>query len=183
LIEDQRPRGKVLFQPARPADIRGVVEAAVAGFDGNQAALALELGVTRATVSRWMSGQNIPDEGSCLRLAKITGRSTVDVFRMAGRDTSLLPVEPELPADAELHGRLRQWARRLSELSAADRTVVVGVLDDVLKSLCQRLNQGAPRQEVSATRSITRHRRRDGHLPDGRRSSASPPASTEKPGR
>src|SRR4030088_2211568 len=111
LIEQQT---RLRSGPTRISDIRRIVGTAVAGFDGNQAALALVLGVTRATVSRWMSGQSIPDEGSCLRLAKITGRAAADVFRMAGRDTDhLLSTEPEQMADAELAVRLRQWARRL----------------------------------------------------------------------
>jgi transcriptional regulator with XRE-family HTH domain len=128
--------------PTRITDIRSIVETAVAGFDGNQAALAVELGVTRATVSRWMSGQSIPDEGSCLRLAKITGRAAADVFRLAGRDSNhLLSTEPELMADAEMSVRLRQWARRLGELSADERAVAMSVLDGVVKSLCQGLGQ------------------------------------------
>lgn len=123
-------------------DIRDVVETAVSGCDHNQAALAHELGVTRATVSRWLSGQSIPDEGSCLRLAKITGRAAADVFRLAGRDTNLLlPIEPELLADAALAGRLRQWARRLGNLSMADRAIALGILDDMVKSLAQRLGE------------------------------------------
>jgi transcriptional regulator with XRE-family HTH domain len=143
LIEQRR------VSMTRITDIRSVVGTAVAGFDGNQAALATELGVTRATVSRWMSGQSIPDEGSCLRLAKITGRAAVDVFRLAGRDADhLLSTEPELMADAELGVRLRQWARRLGDLSSAERAVAINVLDGVVKSLCQGLNQRDLRREL-----------------------------------
>jgi hypothetical protein len=129
------PRGKM-------TDIRDIVGAAVAGCGGNQAALAVELGVTGATVSRWMSGQSIPDEGSCLRLAKITGHVAAEVFRLAGRDPSVLPTEREFMADAELAGRLRQWARRIGVLSAPERTVALSLLDDVVKSVCQRLGEG-----------------------------------------
>jgi len=120
-------------------DIRAIVAAAVVSFDGNQAALALALGVTRATVSRWMTGQSVPGEGSCLRLARITGRAAADVFALAGRDTQVLPIERELLFDAELAGHVRRWARRLGELSATDRAMVMNVPDDVLNSLCQRL--------------------------------------------
>jgi len=139
-------------------NIRDIVGTAVAGFGGNQASLALELGVTRATVSRWVGGQSIPDEGSCLRLAKITGQTAADVFRLAGRDPEVLPTEPELMSDAELAVRLRQWARHLSSLSAPERTTALGVLDDVVKSLCQRLADGdvhAPAVEHPARRART----------------------------
>jgi transcriptional regulator with XRE-family HTH domain len=136
------PKGLLVDERAligRQSDIRGIVAMAVAGFNGNQAALALELGVTRATVSRWMSGQSVPDEGNCLRLAKITSRSAADVFRLAGRDTNLLSTEPELMADAELSVRLRQWARRLGELSGPDRAMALNVVDGVVRNLCQGL--------------------------------------------
>jgi transcriptional regulator with XRE-family HTH domain len=161
-IEGQTPSSRGVFQPGR-ADIGNILRMALDGFDGNQAALALELGVTRATVSRWTTGQSVPDEGSCLRLAKITGRTAAEVFRLAGRDPHLLPTEPDLLSDAELAGRLRQWARRLGGLSVADRAFVVGVLDDVLKSLCQRLNQGDPPQDHIDTLSSAR--RRDWNVP------------------
>jgi len=154
-------------------DIRGIIETAVAGCGGSQAALALELGVTGATVSRWMSGQSIPDEGSCLRLAKITGHVAAEVFRLAGRDPSVLPSEREFMADAELAGRLRQWARRIGALSAAERTIVLSVLDDMVKSLCQRVGEGEPSQSSELTPASPRPAARDSRtatLPLKRRS-------------
>jgi transcriptional regulator with XRE-family HTH domain len=150
--------GPAAHRSTRINDIQGLVEAAVAEFAGNQAALALELGVTRATVSRWMSGQSIPDEGSCLRLAKITGRAPADVFHLAGRDTNLLPAELELMVDAELAVRLRRWARRLGVLSMADRATAVSVLDDMVKSLCQRLGAGDLREEGAEIPNADRRR-------------------------
>jgi transcriptional regulator with XRE-family HTH domain len=137
---------KILAGPTGATDIRGIVITAVEGFGGNQAALAAELGVTRATVSRWTSGRTVPDEGSCLRLAKLTGRAVVDVFQLAGRDTSLLPAEPELMADAAMAARLRQWARRVGALEAAERRIALKVLDDVVKSLCHRLGDAEARE-------------------------------------
>jgi transcriptional regulator with XRE-family HTH domain len=140
-------------------DITGIVRAALAGFDGNQASVALELGVTRATVSRWLSGQSIPDEGSCLRLAKMTGRAAADVFRLAGHDPNLVPTEPELMADAEIGVRVRQWARRLGGLSRDDRAIALSVLDGVVKGLCQSLGTRELRDEVTGTSTD----RRRGH--------------------
>lgn len=137
-------------------DIQGILEIAVAEFDGNQAALALELGVTRATVSRWMSGHCIPDEGSCLRLAKLTGHLASEVFRLAGRDPYQLPTEPELMADAELAGRLRQWGRRIGGLSTKERAIALSVLDDLVKTLCLRLGQGELRREADETPHVRR---------------------------
>jgi transcriptional regulator with XRE-family HTH domain len=147
LIRIDRGRDRqAMMYPRRKlmTDIKSIVSTAVGGFDGNQAALALELGVTRATVSRWMSGQSIPDEGSCLRLAKITGHSATDVFRAAGRDTNLLPGDLESTVDADVQARVQQWARRLAGLSEANRSIVLSVVDDVVRTLSRRLGQSPP---------------------------------------
>jgi hypothetical protein len=105
----------------------------VARFASNKAALALELGVTWGTVSLWMAGRSIPDEGSCLHVAKITGHAAAAVFRLAGRDNNLPPVAPELIARRrELAARVRQWARCLRGLLLADRAIALSVLDVVV---------------------------------------------------
>jgi len=105
----------------------------VARFARNKAALALELGVTWGTVSLWMSGRSIPDEGSCLHVAKITGRAAAAVFRLAGRDNNLPPTAPELIARRrELAAPVRQWACRLRGLLLADRAIALSVLDVVV---------------------------------------------------
>jgi transcriptional regulator with XRE-family HTH domain len=181
LIDGQTPSSTVFFHQARVTDVRDIIRMAVAGFHGNQAALALELGVTRTTVSRWMSGQSVPEEGSCLRLAKITGRTAADVFRLAGRDTNLLPTELDLLADAELAAHLRQWVGRMDRLSVAGRAAVVGVLDDMVASLCLRLNEGNPRQDTAAPASIRRRRGRSVSAPGGGLTRPSFPLSSADP--
>jgi transcriptional regulator with XRE-family HTH domain len=119
---------------------RVIVQAAVDWFNGNQALLARELGVTRATVNRWVSGQAVPEAGSCLRLAKITGRPAAEVFRSAGLDPDLLPVEPALRvAETELGWHVRQWVRSVRALPQTERAIAVAILDDTVKSLTKRL--------------------------------------------
>jgi transcriptional regulator with XRE-family HTH domain len=125
---------------------RTIVQAAVAWFNGNQALLARELGVTRTTVSRWVSGQAVPDALSCLRLAKITGRSAAEVFSAAGLDPGLLPSEPAVRvAETELGWHVRQWLRSVNGLPLTERAIAVAIVDDTVKSVSKRLADVAER--------------------------------------
>ncbi len=46
--------------------------------------LAAELGISHATVSRWLSGQDIPSVKSCQKLAKYSGVPLTKVLAAAG---------------------------------------------------------------------------------------------------
>jgi transcriptional regulator with XRE-family HTH domain len=46
--------------------------------------LAAKLGISHATVSRWMSGKDKPSVRSCAKLAKYSGLSIEQVLRAAG---------------------------------------------------------------------------------------------------
>ena len=46
--------------------------------------LATDLGVSHATVSRWLSGDDIPNPRSCQRLAEYSGVPLERVFSIAG---------------------------------------------------------------------------------------------------
>jgi len=46
--------------------------------------LAAELGISHATVSRWLSGRDIPNTRSCQRLADYTGTPVQKVMAAAG---------------------------------------------------------------------------------------------------
>jgi transcriptional regulator with XRE-family HTH domain len=46
--------------------------------------LAAELGISHATVSRWLSGRDIPNTGSCQRLADYSGVPVEKVLAIVG---------------------------------------------------------------------------------------------------
>ncbi len=68
--------------------------------------LAADLGVSHATVSRWLSGQDIPNIRSCQRLADYTGVPVEKILAVAG----YLPRVAERPP-AEWP-EFREYARR-----------------------------------------------------------------------
>jgi len=68
--------------------------------------LAVDLGVSHATVSRWLSGDDVPGTRSCRKLAEYSGLSVEKVLSIAGH----LPRMAELvPADLPEFG---EYARR-----------------------------------------------------------------------
>ncbi len=68
--------------------------------------LAADLGVSHATVSRWLSGEDVPNTKSCLRLAEYSGVPPEKILSVAGH----LPIiaEKEPPEWPEF----REYARR-----------------------------------------------------------------------
>ena len=46
--------------------------------------LAADLGISHATVSRWLSGQDVPNPQSCRRLAEYSGMSVEKILLMVG---------------------------------------------------------------------------------------------------
>jgi transcriptional regulator with XRE-family HTH domain len=46
--------------------------------------LAADLGISHATVSRWLSGEDIPSTRSCRRLAEYSGVPLEKIFSIAG---------------------------------------------------------------------------------------------------
>ena len=67
--------------------------------------LAADLGVSHATVSRWLSGVDVPNTRSCRRLAKYSGVPAEKVFSIVGH----LPRVTEKPA--EEWPEFREYAR------------------------------------------------------------------------
>jgi transcriptional regulator with XRE-family HTH domain len=69
--------------------------------------LAADLGVSHATVSRWLSGEDIPSIRSCRRLAEYTGVSLEKILSIVGH----------LPRVAETSSlewpEFREYARRM----------------------------------------------------------------------
>ena len=68
--------------------------------------LAADLGISHATVSRWLSGKDIPNTHSCRRLAEYSGIPAEKVFSVVG----YLPrVAEKPPADWP---EFREYARQ-----------------------------------------------------------------------
>ena len=69
--------------------------------------LASDLGVSHATVSRWLSGADIPSTKSCRRLAEYSGVSLEKVLSVVGH----LPVVAE--AGPPTWPEFRDYARKM----------------------------------------------------------------------
>ncbi|MBA7660009.1 hypothetical protein ES703_68008 [subsurface metagenome] len=68
--------------------------------------LAADLGVSHATVSRWLSSDDVPSIGSCRRLAKYSGVPLEKVLSIVGHLPRIAEREPpEWP-------EFREYARR-----------------------------------------------------------------------
>jgi len=68
--------------------------------------LAADLGVSHATVSRWLSGQDIPSIKSCRKLAEYSGVSVEKVLSIVGHLPRVAETSPEWP-------EFREYARRM----------------------------------------------------------------------
>jgi len=68
--------------------------------------LAADLGVSHATVSRWLSGEDIPNTRSCRRLAEYTGVPAENILSIAGH---LSKVAETLPLEWP---EFREYARQ-----------------------------------------------------------------------
>ena len=67
--------------------------------------LAAEIGISRATVNRWLSGTDIPSTRSCRRLAEYSGVPVERVLYIAGH----LPIVAE--SGAEYWPEFREYAQ------------------------------------------------------------------------
>jgi len=68
--------------------------------------LAADLGVSHVTVSRWLSGEDIPSTRSCRKLAEYSGVSLQKILSLSGHLSGIMePVSPEWP-------EFREYARR-----------------------------------------------------------------------
>ncbi len=68
--------------------------------------LAADLGVSHATVSRWLSGEDVPSTRSCRRLAEYSGVPLEKVLSIVGHLPGIAEKEPpEWP-------EFREYARR-----------------------------------------------------------------------
>ena len=56
--------------------------------------MAAEIGVSHATVSRWLSGKDVPSTRSCIRLAEYSGMSLEKVLSVIGHMPQLATTGP-----------------------------------------------------------------------------------------
>ena len=56
--------------------------------------MAAEIGVSHATVSRWLSGKDVPSTRSCIRLAEYSGVSLEKVLSVIGHMPQLATTGP-----------------------------------------------------------------------------------------
>lgn len=89
-----------------------VLDRALARCGNSQTKLAEALRQAGGTISRWKNGKATPEEGRCLRLAKMTGYPPAEVLRAFGYDPEPLgitqgPAAPLPPADYDLRLALR----------------------------------------------------------------------------
>ena len=68
--------------------------------------LAADLGVSHATISRWLSGEDVPNTRSCRRLAEYTGVPVGNILSIVGHLPRVAEtVPPEWP-------EFREYARK-----------------------------------------------------------------------
>ena len=87
--------------------------------------LAADLGVSHATVSRWLSGEDIPNTRSCQRLAQYSGWSVEKVLSLVGH---LPEIDGGEPAEWPEFG---EYARRKypNELDEDEVAMIEGLIE------------------------------------------------------
>lgn len=81
--------------------------------------LAVDLGVSHATVSRWLQGEDIPSTRSCQKLATLAGVPLERVLSLAGH----LPPLPDMgPAEWP---EFREYARRKYSRELDDDLIIM----------------------------------------------------------
>ena len=96
--------------------------------------LARDLGLSHATISRWLSGKDVPDLRSCQRLAVYSGVPLEKILSIAGH----IPLIPERkPADLP---QFRDYAHLMypDELDED----MISVFEDLIERRRQRIKAG-----------------------------------------
>ncbi|MBI2869692.1 MAG: helix-turn-helix transcriptional regulator [Chloroflexi bacterium] len=101
--------------------------------------LAAQLGVSHATVGRWLAGKDLPNTGSCRRLAEFSGETVTRVLRLAGH---LPPAEAPAPDYPDF----REYAR--SKYPDELDEDLISLIEDLIERRRQRRytisHQGMP---------------------------------------
>ena len=84
-----------------------------------------DLGVSRVTVSRWLSGKDVPNTRSCLMLAEYSGVAVEEVFAIAGHLPRLTETKSvELP-------KFREYAREMYPLELDED--LIAMIEDLIE--------------------------------------------------
>lgn len=109
-----------------------------AGYDidsqrgGGRNALADALGIAKSTVTRWLSGEVLPDARYLAPLAKALHLTVAQVLAGSG----LAPAEETQPADAPLSPE--QWVARLGLKDPADRSLLLAMVERMKRAQHER---------------------------------------------
>ncbi len=76
--------------------------------------LAADLGVSHATVSRWLSGEDIPSIRSCRRLADYSGMPVQKILSIAGHLPNIVEKAPDEWPEFREYAR-QKYANELDE--------------------------------------------------------------------
>jgi len=97
--------------------------------------LAADLGVSHATVSRWLSGKDIPSTRSCRKLAEYSGVPLEKVLSIVGHLPEVAETEPtEWP-------EFREYARRMYP-NELDEDLITMIEDLIERRRQKRYNTG-----------------------------------------
>lgn len=90
--------------------------------------LAQRAGVSRASISRWVNGIELPESKNALKLADALDANPDDVLVMAGHRVPLKPMSPDDPVS-----RLTRKLMRV-KLDATREKMIDGILDLYLET-------------------------------------------------
>jgi len=92
--------------------------------------LASDLGISHATVSRWLSGADIPSTKSCRRLAEYSGVPLEKVLSVAGHLPGVAEaVQPDWP-------EFREYARQMYPNELDDD--LISMIEDLIERRRQK---------------------------------------------
>lgn len=96
--------------------------------------LATDLGVSHATVSRWLSGKDVPSTQSCRRLAEYSGVAIQKILHITGH-------LPEIAKDAcDDWPEFRQYARR--KYPAELDEDIITMIEDLIERRRHKTSRG-----------------------------------------
>lgn len=109
----------------KPATLSGFLNELMRRKRVRPSQLATQLGVSHATVGRWLSGEDIPSVLSCRRLAEYSERSVTSILSLAGHLPAVQTSFPDSWPD------LREYVRlKYSDLLDED---IVTMLEDLIE--------------------------------------------------
>lgn len=99
--------------------------------------LAIDAGISPSTLSRWVSGKQVPSPQACRKFAQSLSIPAERVLALAGH---LVPMQK---ADAGALPEFREYARQKYPAELDDD--MVAMIEDLIERRRQRLSEGAKR--------------------------------------